>query len=90
MVNQWVDFLKQYAKDNNMTYSCAISDKSASVAYKNMKRGGDTRREREEMESMSMEDFDVPIKKVGKTSKNPWIEFLKNIVEKMESNITKP
>jgi len=76
-VNQWVDFLKQYAKDNNMTYSCAISDKSASVAYKNMKRGGDTRREREEMESMSMEDFDVPIKKVGKTSKNPWIEFLK-------------
>ena len=47
-----------------MTYSCAISDKSASVAYKNMKGGGNTRREREEMESMSMEDFDVPKKNI--------------------------
>ena len=24
-----------------------------------------------------MEDFDALIKKVGKTSKNPWIEFVK-------------
>ena len=77
MVNQWVDFLKRYARENNMTYSCAISDKSASVAYKNMKRGGDTRRDRVEMESMAMEDFDAPIKKVNKTSKNPWISFVK-------------
>jgi len=77
MVNQWVDFLKRYARENNMTYSCAISDKSASVAYKNMKQGGNSKRERVEMESMAMEDFDAPIKKVGKTSKNPWISFVK-------------
>ena len=60
-----------------MTYSCAISDKSASVAYRNMKRGGDTRRERVEMESMAMEDFDVPMKQVGRKSKNPWITNVK-------------
>jgi len=29
-----------------------------------MKRGGDTRRERVEMESMAMEDFDVPKKNI--------------------------
>ena len=77
MVNQWVNFLKRYAKDNNITYSCAISDKSASVAYRNMKQGGNSKRERVEMETMAMEDVDAPRKQVGKTSKNPWITFVK-------------
>ena len=77
MVNQWVNFLKNYAKDNNMTYSCAISDKSASVAYRNMKQGGNSKREKQEMDDMGMEDFDAPMKQVGKTSKNPWITFVK-------------
>ena len=62
MVNQWVDFLKNYAKDNNMTYSCAISDKSASVAYRNMKK---------ELNEMDMEDFDAPnIVKIKNKLKN--------------------
>jgi hypothetical protein len=26
---------------------------------------------------MGMEDFDAPMKQVGKTSKNPWITFVK-------------
>jgi len=75
MVNQWVQFVRQYAKDNNISYGCAISE--AGPAYRNMKQGGDTRRERVEIESMMREDFDAPIKKVGKTSKNPWINFVK-------------
>jgi len=69
MVNQWVQFVRQFAKDNNISYGCAISD--AGPAYRNMKRGGDTRRERVAMESMAMEDVDAPKKQVGKTSKNP-------------------
>jgi precorrin-2 methylase len=85
MVNQWVDFLKNYAKDNNMTYSCAISDKSASVAYRNMKK---------ELNEMDMEDFDAPnivkIKKQVKKqqqpkTKNPWIQFVKEFSE--ENNL---
>ena len=74
MVNQWVEFVRQYAKDDNISYGCSIS--KAGPAYRNMKQGGDTRRERVEMESIAMEDFDAPIKKVGKTSKNPWITFV--------------
>jgi predicted transcriptional regulator len=76
MVNQWVVFVRQYAKDNNISYGCAISE--AGQAYRNMKQGGKSKRERVDMESMSMEDFDVPKKKVGKTCKNPWITFVKN------------
>ena len=75
MVNQWVQFVRQFAKDNNISYGCAISE--AGPAYRNMKRGGDTRRERVEMENMMGEDVDAPKKQVGKTSKNPWITFVK-------------
>ena len=75
MVNQWIVFVRQYAKDNNISYGCAISE--AGPAYRNMKRGGDTRRERVEMENMMGEDVDAPKKQVGKTSKNPWITFVK-------------
>ena len=38
MVNQWVQFVRQFAKDNNISYGCAISE--AGPAYRNMKRGG--------------------------------------------------
>ena len=75
MVNQWVQFVRQFAKDTNISYGCAISE--AGPAYRNMKRGGDTRRERVEMENMMGEDVDAPKKQVGKTSKNPWITFVK-------------
>jgi len=26
MVNQWVQFVRQFAKDNNISYGCAISE----------------------------------------------------------------
>jgi len=75
MVNQWVQFVRQFAKENNISYGCAISE--AGPAYRNMKNGGNSKRERIERETMAMEDFDVPKKQVGKTSKNPWITFVK-------------
>ena len=80
MVNQWVQFVKEFARENNISYGCAISE--AGPAYRNMKQGGDTRREKEEMESMAMDDFDAPMKRVGKTSKNPWIQFVKEYSQK--------
>jgi len=75
MVNQWVQFVRQFPKENNISYGCAISE--AGPAYRNMKNGGNSKRERIERETMAMEDFDVPKKQVGKTSKNPWITFVK-------------
>jgi len=75
MVNQWVQFVKEFAKENNISYGCAISE--AGPAYRNMKQGGNSKREKNERESMGMEDFDAPMKQVGKTSKNPWITFVK-------------
>ena len=56
------------------SYGCAISE--AGPAYRNMKQGGNSKRERVEMETMAMEDVDAPKKQVSKTSKNPWITFV--------------
>ena len=38
MVNQWVEFVKQYAKANNISYKHAI--KEAGPAYRRMKMRG--------------------------------------------------
>jgi len=80
MVNQWVQFVRQFAKDNYISYGCAISE--AGPAYRNMKQGGNSKREKVEMENMAMEEVDAPKKQVGKTSKNPWIHFVKEYSRK--------
>lgn len=36
-MTKWTDFVKSYAKDNNMTYGCALSDSNCSSAYKKSK-----------------------------------------------------
>ena len=40
MVNQWVQFVKEYARENDISYGCAISE--ADPAYRNMKQGGNS------------------------------------------------
>ena len=36
MPNAWVEFVRQYAKENNLSYGCAISE--ASPAYRKIKQ----------------------------------------------------
>jgi hypothetical protein len=57
MPNPWVDFVRAYAKDNNISYGCAISE--AGVAYRSMKKGGNPKQEKEERGMMIGEDFDA-------------------------------
>ena len=40
MPNAWVEFVRQYAKENNLSYGCAISE--ASSAYRKMKQEAKT------------------------------------------------
>ena len=58
MPNAWVEFVRQYAKENNLSYGCAISE--AGPAYRSTKKGGNPKREKEEREEMMGEDFDTP------------------------------
>jgi len=43
MPNAWVELVRQYAKENNLSYGCAISE--ASFAYRKMKQGRDIKKE---------------------------------------------
>lgn len=38
-MSSWIDFVRKYAQKNNITYSCALSDKNCSKEYQAMKRG---------------------------------------------------
>jgi len=58
MPNPWVDFVRQYAKENNLSYGCAISE--AGAAYRSMKKGRNPKQEKEERGMMMGEDFDAP------------------------------
>ena len=40
MDNPWVEFVRQYSKNNNIHYGCAISE--AGPAYPAMKQGAQT------------------------------------------------
>jgi hypothetical protein len=34
MVNRWVQHVKQFARDNNMAYGCALADPKCSQTYR--------------------------------------------------------
>ena len=58
MPNAWVEFVRQYAKENNLSYGCAISE--ASPAYRALKKGSYPKTEKKERGAMMGEDFDAP------------------------------
>jgi len=74
MVNQWVIFLKEYAKNNNITYGCAIGDINASKQYKKLKA-------KKEGRVYITEDKPVILDKIKKNKKakpkNIWLSFVK-------------
>ena len=37
MVNKWVEHIKTFAKKNNLTYACALSNKECINSYKKLK-----------------------------------------------------
>jgi hypothetical protein len=57
MVNQWVQFVRQYARENNISYGCAISE--AGPAYRNMKQD---RNQKEEEKKELINEYENDLK----------------------------
>lgn len=59
MPNRWIDFVKEYAAKNNISYGCAISKPECKELYK--KKYGDRKKitQKKEKEMMGIEDIDV-------------------------------
>jgi hypothetical protein len=49
MANAWVEHIRKYAKDNNMTYACALTDANCKGSYKKAPKPLTQKKERELM-----------------------------------------
>jgi hypothetical protein len=98
-VNPWVEHVKKYAKDNNLSYMCAVEQAKASynkpvkVGKRQMMKEKEQTRLKEFQEKGLMLDYDDLQAKIAKREKkkeqremnvNP---FLKYSTEKIESEI---
>ena len=57
MPNAWINHVKQFARENNLTYGCAISDQRCKSSYKKPVKQKTQKAEREDMGS---NDVNVP------------------------------
>ena len=56
MPNRWIEYVKKFARENNMTYGCALSDPVMKAGYKKIPK----RTQKAEREQMGAEDSDAP------------------------------
>ena len=69
MPNRYIEFVKAYAKKNNMSYSCSLCDIKTKGLYTPLKQL--KKNELKENDEMGMEDFDAPnVVKIKKQVKN--------------------
>lgn len=80
--NKWTDFVKDYAKKNNTTYGCALSDLNIKGAYRLFKEGKEWFVPRPEPIATQTDDFEEPV-----PVKAP--EDIKPVVNKIDEKIEK-
>jgi hypothetical protein len=82
MANKWIDFVRAYAKKNNITFGCALGDKNMLEQYRKQKVKsvpkkkklvvvGDIDKQKRETEMMGMEDVNIPDEKIVIKRKKP-------------------
>jgi hypothetical protein len=95
MVNQWTQFVKQFASDNSLSYACALSTPACKEQYRAKYGVAKKLTKKQNLEKMSAEDMDAPnIKMVVKEKKKrkPKAELVieEEPEETMEIMVKKP
>lgn len=65
MTNRWIEFVKDFAKKNNLSYGCALSEPKLKEQYRAKYGSSKKISSKKERETMSMED--VNIKEIPKS-----------------------
>jgi hypothetical protein len=60
MPNQWVDHVKKFAADNNLSYGCALSKPECKETYRAKYGVSKKLSKKQNIEKMGAEDFDAP------------------------------
>ena len=79
--NRWVQHIRDFAKENNISYGCALSNPRVRQSYisnKDMSKKSQGRMEAVEREDMGKED-----KKVKKVAKKPIVKKKLKIVDRV-------
>lgn len=91
MANKWVEFIKSWAKKNNKSYGCALSDPQLKIDYRKAYPSKQQQKEREssERETMGMEDRDaleeeVLIVEPTKKKRNKKSKLIQKLDEEMK------
>jgi hypothetical protein len=98
MANTWIEFIKVWAKKNNKSYGCAISDPQLKIDYRKSYPSKQQQKERQssEREKMGMEDIDAPeeeiiiepVKKKGKKKSTKKLEAKEMEMMGMEDELS--
>lgn len=59
MTNRWIEFVKDFAKKNNTTYGCALSDPKLKEQYRAKYGNRKKLPAKKEREAMAMEDINI-------------------------------
>lgn len=60
MPNQWIDHVKKFAADNNLSYGCALSKPECKETYRAKYGVSKKLTKKQNIEKMGAEDFDAP------------------------------
>lgn len=60
MPNNWVNFVKQFAADNNLSYGCALSKPECKEQYRAKYGVSKKLTKKDNIQKMGAEDFDAP------------------------------
>ena len=85
MPNRWIEHVRQYAKDNNVSYACALSDKNVSKNYTKSEKKTKTQKEDQMINFIAnglknkikhMQDDDKPVLKMKFNATNSRVQEL--------------
>ena len=68
--NKWINHVKKYANENNLTYACALSNPNVKTNYEKVIKKGRKQQVKEKLEIMKVQN----------------IEFLKNKIKNMSDD----
>jgi hypothetical protein len=96
MPNRWVDYVKKFAADNNLSYGCALSKPECKETYRAKYGVAKKLTKKQNIEKMGAEDMDAPnikmvVKEKKKRKPTPQLVIEEEPEESMELEVkTKP
>ena len=85
-MSRWIEWVRKWAKDNNTTYGCALSEKDCSASYRAKYGVSKKLPVKKEREMMGAEDINIAKKKPNREKKEAFSMASEDLLSKMTIN----